>query len=271
MPFATLAEYLAAVDNPWDRQIFQKSSLTITGNLPSSLWTASPNAGVAPGAAVVPTSATAGAVPFTNAGARALRVARVVSRTSGNNSLVFVDRLSHQSGLSGTALGQQVTNLPTAALTRYASGEGVMAALEIYSQIGATPQTVTCRYTNQAGVGGQVTPAVSIGGATGNQIVGRFLVLPLAAGDTGVRSVEGVTLSGSTGTAGDFGVTLFRPLFLVPTIAFDVHGQVLDAVLGGGGFIPEVLDDACLSALVISNVASSNVVMSALMFTQDAT
>lgn len=271
MPIPTLAEYLAAIDAPWEQHFFHKNALVITASLPSSMWTAAPNAGVAPGAASVPTSATAGAIPFTNTGARALRLPRVVSRTSGNNAFVFIDRLSHQSGLSGTALGEQVTNLPTAALTRYASGVGVHMAIEVYTQIGAAAQTVTCRYTNQAGVGGQVTPAVPIGGAGGNQLVGRFFVMPLAAGDTGVRSVEGVTLSGSTGTVGDFGVTLFKPLFILPTIAFDVNGQVLDGILGGGGFVPEILDDACLSAYVLSNVASTNVAYCMLMFTQDTT
>lgn len=162
---------------------------------------------------------------------------------------MLIDRLSHQGGLVGNVATTQTTNLPTAALTRYTGGDGVMLGITIYTQIGTTATTVSATYTNQAGTGSRVTPLVVFGG-TAFREAGRLILLPLAAGDTGVRSVESVTVTATTGTAGAFGVTLFRPIFVLGIP--DGSG-----VMSAGGFlsgfsfggIPEVETDACLSLL----------------------
>lgn len=75
-----------------------------------------------------------------------------------------------------------------------------------------------------------------------------MLPIPLQTGDLGIRSVESVALSGATatGTAGNFGVTLFKPL--LPLCYFnesqDMH--ISDAVRNRGGYLPKVETDACL-------------------------
>ena len=132
-----------------------------------------------------------------------------------HGAYIFVDRLSHQGGLNATGTGAQTTNLPTAALPRYTDGRDVMLALEIYTQIGSTATTLTVSYTNESGTSGRTTPATVFGG-TGAREAGRFLILPLQAGDSGIRSVQSVTVAATTGTAGSFGVVLFKPLFMVP-------------------------------------------------------
>ena len=128
---------------------------------------------------------------------------------------IFVDRLSHQGGLNATGTGAQTTNLPTAALPRYTDGRDVMLGLEIYTQIGSTATTITVSYTNELGTSGKTTPAIVFGG-TGAREVGRFFVFPLQNGDSGIKSVQSVTVSATTGTAGNFGIVLFKPLFMVP-------------------------------------------------------
>ena len=120
-----------------------------------------------------------------------------------------------------------------------------------------TATSVSVTYTNQDGVGGRVTPLVQIGG-TGHRETNRMIQLPLQSGDTGVRSVESRTQTATTGTAGAYGVTLFKPLY---AIAIDnAHG-----VLSAGGFftgntaggIPQVIDDACISPIAILGTANA--------------
>lgn len=166
------------------------------------------------------------------------------------NTLLIVDRLSHQGSLSGTTTGAQTTNLPTAALTRYTSGEGVHAALTIWNALGTNTTTVTASYTNQAGTSGQTTPAIAFTSGTGNGAPGMLHPLPLQEGDTGVRSVESVTLSGSTGSAGNFGVVLYKPLALI----YSPLGKEFDVDWFSGrmgALIPEIDKEAYLSAFVL--------------------
>ena len=132
-----------------------------------------------------------------------------------HGAYIFVDRLSHQGGLNATGTGAQTTNLPTAALPRYTNGVDVMLGLEIYTQIGSTATTLTVSYTNESGTSGRTAPATVFGG-TGAREAGRFFILPLQAGDSGIRSVQSVTVAATTGTAGNFGIVLFKPLFMVP-------------------------------------------------------
>jgi len=127
---------------------------------------------------------------------------------------IVIDRLSHQGGLNATSITEQTTNLPTAALPRYTDGNGVMMALEIYTQVGATSANIVVNYTNQSGAS-STTPTIQIG-ATGYREAGRVLIPSLAPGDTGVKAVNSVQLTSTTGTAGNFGVVLFKPLFLIP-------------------------------------------------------
>lgn len=214
------------------------------------LWTVTPPVGTAPTTAAVPTRTTLGALGQENpAGGSSKSIIGVRFSALNPGQYMVIDRLSHQGGLSGTVTTAQTTNLPTSALTRYTSGEGVMLGLTIYTQIGTTATTVTATYTNQAGTGSRVTPLVVFGG-TAFREAGRTILLPLQAGDTGVRSVESVTVTASTTTAGAFGVVLFKPLYVI--CVPDGSG-----VLPAGGFlsgstcggIPAVVDDSCLSFL----------------------
>jgi hypothetical protein len=168
----------------------------------------------------------------------------------------IIDRLSHQSGLSGSITTAQTTNLPTAALTRYTNGVGVMIGLTIYTTIGGTAATVTASYTNQAGVSGKTTTVQSIGGS-GNNTAPRMIFLPLQAGDIGVRSVESVTLTANTGLGGNIGVTLFK---ILGAVCVDNAQAVSwnDIITGGFiGGIPEISDSTHISLLGIFNNTTS--------------
>jgi hypothetical protein len=192
-------------------------------------------------------------IPTTSSGVLQLLGARLNSSLSSGIGVILMDLLVHNGGLSGTETTEQTTNLPTAALTRYTGGEGVMGAIIIYTQVGTTATTFTVKYTNQAGTSGR-TSIVSQIGATNFREAGALLPIPLEAGDTGIRSIESVTLAATTGTVGNFGVCLFKPLAMLSMESF-TGAAPLDMVSTGGviGQFAQFDDDACLT---IANIAS---------------
>lgn len=230
---------------------------TIAGRNYSSWQANLPGAGATPGAAAVPARNLSGALVQENAGSEQMFLTGARLSSSAAGTWILCDRLSHQGGLSGTTTGSQTTNLPTAALTRYTGGTEVMAALEIYSQVGTTATTVTVSYTNQAGTAGRISPAITFGG-TGNREARRFIPIPLASDDLGFRSVESVSLVASTTTAGSFGITLCRPLygFHIDRVGAQVTFNLVDG--GMFGAMPEILDDACLFWVCIPDRTSAN-------------
>lgn len=228
-----------------------------------SSWLLSTPTGVAPTTAVAPTNATIGALmPYLSDASAQMFLSKMdgVGKLSLPIWFMLVDRLSHQGGLDGTVTTAQTTNLPTAALTRYTSGAGVMPMLEVYTAVGTTATTATVSYTNEAGVSGQTSDTMLWGGVLANRIGSAANFIPLAPGDSGCRAVASVTLGGSTLTAGNFGVTLVRPLavFLMDngvavSSVQQSHTQMSwDAVADGNGQIPELISGACLSMLYLA-------------------
>lgn len=232
------------------------------GGRGASLWTYAgfPAGGSAPGAGAIPTNATVGAFPFTNAGAgreKWMIGASAISVVAG--TYIIYDRLFHISGLSGTVTAAQtVQGSPaTPALTRNTGGAGNFAMYEIYTAIGATSSTLTMSYTNQAGTAGQ-SATMNIG-ATNFREVNRAQQIPLASGDTGIQSVQSVTLTATTGLAGDFGITIGRPLVSLTVCAVGI-AAVRDFTTGLPG-IPKIDDNACLSVLFYPATATATEAM----------
>lgn len=222
-----------------------------------SLWRSSLPTPTNPTAAAVPDRLGLGAFgqPSGN-----WRLAKVRASAEAAGAVMVVDRLSHQGGLDGTVTTPQTTNLPTAALTRYTNGEGVMAGLEVHTLIGSTSALASMSYTNTTPTAGRVSDGAVIGTSSRNA-VGVFVPLPLQAGDTGVRSVESVTLDISTGTVGAFGVVLYKPLtgLLPVNPATDNHVDFEYDLFLRTGDCPLVLDGACLMSLSIGTGVDSMV------------
>lgn len=221
-----------------------------------------PTAGGTASTAATTDKTTAGAMPIPNVSSGRLTLigAEIGTRYgTASTTMLLVDRLSHSGGLSGTVTTAQTTNLPTAALTRYTSGEGVMMAILIQTGIGGTATTISVSYTNSAGTSGRTSPSIPLGG--NNQEYGmRVIILPLEVGDTGVRSVESVTLAATTGAAGDFGIVLFRPIALAQTAGYDREVSINPFSGQLHPFLAEVHADACLNlfgCLVTTNATGT--------------
>lgn len=208
-----------------------------------------------------------GPIPDISTGRLTFLGARMNTSAIGAGGAILLDLLNVSGGLSGIVTTAQTTNLPTAALTRYTSGEGVMAGIVTYTSVGTTGTTITISYTNSAGTPSRTSTATSFGG-TGFREPGILIPIPLQAGDTGVQSIESVTVTATTGTAANFGVCMFKPLSMI-SLESATGAMPLDAVSTGCiiGSLAEIHPDACLTISTFS-LLSGNLLMGSIILTE---
>ena len=236
----------------------------IAGRL-ASLWQYNgfPAGGAVPGAAAAPTNVTVGSLLQNNAGNnREKWLLGMVASSLSIGSIILYDRLLHNGGLSGTVITAQTVG---GTLTRNTGGLGNQIWVEIYTAIGATATTITASYTNEAGASGRTTIATAIGG-TGFREATRIIPLPLAGGDRGVRSVASVTLAATTGTVGNFGVTIARPLAVIP-MSIVGAGSVRDFISGLPSII-KIGSGACLVFAWMPNTTTAPQIFGSLHFVE---
>ena len=134
-------------------------------------------------------------------------------------TVMLYDRLVHASGinLAGTA----TRNVGSTALPRYSGTAS--AGVQVWAEVttitaGAAPTMAMNSYTDQDGNTGSAGGTLTFP-ATATNVDAFIGPLPLASGDTGVRSVETVSvLSGCT--SGTANIVLIRPLAYFPMTAF---------------------------------------------------
>jgi hypothetical protein len=155
----------------------------------------------------------------------------------------------------GTTDPQSMTNVNT--LPRYTSGEGVkIMAVTQGARAGAPYMTVS--YTNSAGVSGRTTVAHRMNNeayngsiATSNKAVADSgnPFLCLQTGDTGVRSIESVTMA--TADVGLFALVLVKPI--AQTVSRELTAPSQKDYLLHNSILPEIQADAYLNWLVCPN------------------
>lgn len=173
--------------------------------------------------------------------------------------LMLVDMQGYYPGvnMNSSAL-QTLTGTPT---LRYANGEGVRAYVVTVTTTGATAHNLSMSYTDQAGNVGNtmpvtvsctasaITPHITHTGTAANNY-GPFL--PLASGDTGIRSVQSVQLSAAS-LAGTAAIVLAKPLLTIPLTQTGVASE--RDFLNQIPSLPEIKDGACLVWLYFSGAA----------------
>lgn len=252
MTITTRDQLIDALANNSSRIVIDKASLAnaVAGQF-FSLWTAAgvPGAGAAPGAAAVPTNATTGAMGFTNQTAPATSYIAWLATLASNNAsnLEIHDRLAHMGGLSGTVTTAQgalslVTTDPGADRRGDANYSDVQWWLEIYTALGATGVNATVNVTYDDASTGNLA-AIALG-ATPRQ--GRLYPLVSAVAGRFIRAVNSVTLSATTGTAGNFGITATRPRTSVAMPLANKTEPFDWAQLG----LPNVPNNSCLMMLM---------------------
>lgn len=262
MTITTRDQLIDALGNNSSRLVIDKASLAnaVAGQF-FSLWTSAgvPGAGSAPGAAAVPTKATTGALGFANQTAPATSyIAWLATQCSNNASnLEIHDRLAHMSGLSGTVTTSQgalslVTSDPGADRLGDANYSDVQWWLEIYTALGSTGVNATVAVTYNDDSTGNLA-AVALG-ATPR--AGRLYPLVSAVAGKFIKAVTGVTLSATTGTAGNFGITATRPRTSVAMPLANKTETQDWASLG----LPAVPNDSCLMLLMCCTTTSTGTV-----------
>jgi hypothetical protein len=204
-----------------------------------------------------------GQIPWTNPVSGNSYLARLDCTASQAGSLFLCDRLWHNSGLSATsAVQQNLTSVAWPARDRDGStnGQGVLIGIEFST---ATTQAgivvATLSYTNQSGTSGQLgtvsVPATSA--------AGTFLPFSLAAGDTGVRSVQSLTFA-ATLSAGVLHLVAYRILSKVNINIASTSGSV-DALTGG--FV-RMYDNTVPFLLWLANGTGANTINGQVVVTQ---
>ncbi|MBK8455647.1 MAG: hypothetical protein IPL34_20415 [Thiofilum sp.] len=184
------------------------------GNAYRSAWKndGTGGSGATPTTAATYDNTSAGCLPYALAtGVNSLYLTGFMSSmASVNGAVVLYDRMAAIGGLVANVTTEQMTT--GLAPARNTGGVGNKIFIEVYTSVGGTSSTLTVNYTNQAGTAGRISGATRIGG-TAFGVASALIEVPLMDGDTGVQSVESVTLSATTGTAGNFGVTIMREIF----------------------------------------------------------
>lgn len=168
--------------------------------------------------------------------------------------LQLVDVQGYYPGINmNLATAQTLTGTPA---FRYTDGAGCRAFLAARATTGATAHNVAMSYTNSASTAGRTLPVTVA--CTASAIVPHIVhsgtaannygpYLPLASGDTGIKSVQTVTISAASGS-GTAALVIVKPLATIPlSIASlmtekDFWNQLPSA--------PQIKDGACLGFLL---------------------
>ena len=267
MAFASLDDLLAGMaSGGYSVPVSRASLATQVVGHETSLWrgTGFPAQGAIPGAAAICSDATVGAFPLAARGGAQERIVSGLSLQGGSagNTFLLEDRLGHMGGLSGTVTTAQTVDLDIhtnigvsnlAARVGNANYSEIEWYLEWYTATGATIATPTATVTFNDGSTGTVNAWVLGATALPASVAAsrRYKLAP--TNGLFIRSVQTVTLSVSTGTAGSFGVTAVRRL-----CAFDAtSANVLQTRDWADLAAPKVADNACLTLAQICNATST--------------
>lgn len=265
MTITTRDGIIAGLGNNNDRVIWDKATLTtqVVGQF-TSWWrsTGVPSQGAIPSTAAYCTKALTGAVSFANqtGPATSYLAYHTMMASVANTNLEIHDRLAHRGGLDGTVLTAQTVGID---LTTINAGGAVPAArlgasdysdvqwwLEWYTATGATASNATVAVTYDDGSTGNLA-VIAIGGTAIAASQMRQL-LPAVNGRW-IRAVTSVTLSASTGTAGNFGVTATRQR---AAFSAETANRLYTFDWAQLGF-PEIPNDACIMGISLSTATAT--------------
>jgi hypothetical protein len=270
MAITTVDELVNALGNNSSRILIDKASL---GNQAAgrfcSLWraTGTPGQGAIPTTAAIPTSATAGAVGFTNQTAPAKSYIATLQTLTGNASttLEVHDRLAHMGGLVLNSTALQTTNLPLDLDTLGVVADRLGAAdygdvqwwLECYADGGSLSSIANINVTYSDGTTGLLSgvnvgsPQLRIGVSLGLDVL-----RPTDKQNVNIRGINSVQLTVATATAGNFGFTATRPRCASVTNIANQANKEDWASLG----LPGVPNDSCLAFLLLNTTTTSGTV-----------
>ena len=207
------------------RLIAVKANVTAVAGRMTSLWSGAGQPGVGSvtlgqaAAGAVPLDSDTGFLTFTNPGSGSSYLAGVSGVSAASGVIVIWDNLwtwgSGGSGWVVTTTTAQSTTAPAALTRPDANGTNTEAWLEVLATMGAGAATPVLSYTNPGSTAGRTTGTMGYNSAS---VIGSMYNFPLAAGDTGVKSVQSLTLSVSM-TSGTARVMILRRVATLPVVA----------------------------------------------------
>lgn len=203
-----------------------------------------------------------GQIPFTNpSGSDKSYLARLGLTSRVRTSIILCDRIWHNSGFNVTTISSQsftVGGTPCPDFTRDINnganaskyGEGVFVGVEYYAPMSSTA-TISISYTNSNGTPGQTGQTGSL---NNSMTTGNFEIINLAAGDTGVRSIQSASITVAAGS-GTVSFVAFRPIAVLGMqIAYTT--AAIDALTSG---FPELFNNTVPFLIGASEVAAPSI------------
>lgn len=270
MTITTVDALVSAMGNNSSRLIIDKASIAngVAGQF-YSLWraTGQPGQGAIPTTAATCDNTLLGALRFTQQTSPATSYLGILEGLCANagTTLEIHDRLMHMGGLSGIVTTAQTVNLDVhtniasdnlTARVGDSNYSDVQWWMEWYTDTGATASNATVNVTYNDASSGDLT-AFAVGGTLrASRLISLNGLIPSAAAGKYIRDINTVTLSASTGTAGNFGFTatryragLFKPL----------ANARFTADWAGLG-LPEIPNESCLFPIQIASTTSTGIV-----------
>lgn len=266
MAITTLDGAIAGMKAP--RHIAKALTGTLVAGRPVTLWglAGRPGAGAYNGTlnGVTLSSPQNGQLPFTNPVSGNTYLAKLAAAATQPGLLVLADRLWHNGGFTITSTAAQNITSPTWPARDAAGstdGDGVLLAVEVSALVGAAAPTITISYTNQAGTAGR--SATNIIATNNSAIAGTMYEIGLQAGDTGVRSVQSLTLSASQ-ISGTINLVAYR---ILATVELPIAGipQAVDVLTAG---MPRLFDSSVPYLYFVPSTTTTSSIVGNVIFTQ---
>jgi hypothetical protein len=229
-----------------------------------------------PGAATAPSAVALGGaalttfpgqIPFVNPiPGDETRLFRLVLTSSQISGLFLYDRLWHNGSIVvTTTTAQTVTSVAWPARDRdgSANGEGVQVAIEVSvaTTNAAAIANMALSYTNSANVAGRTATIASF---PATAVAGTWVIFQLQAGDTGVRSIQSLTI-GTSLLTGTVHLVAFRLLATLSVIAANA-GDKVDFVTGGA---VKLYDNTVPFLFVLPSSTTGLITTGQLIYTQN--
>ena len=204
------------------------------------------------------TAADYGCIPIPNASTGANYLTALEMASSVNHTNDFFDVLWVNTGLVVTTTTLQAITtpaLPARDINGATTGEGCTIALLVtaVSTNAAANAGITVSYTNSKGVAGKIATLSAIAGSQlpATAVVGTIVWFQLAAGDTGVQSIQGITLT-TTLLTGAISLMICRDISTIGTAVVNVSTPKL---IGSPGI--RLYNGSCLLHNILCSAATA--------------
>ena len=259
-----------ALGNNSSRIVLDKASIASqTANSYCSLWraTGQPGPGAIPTVVATCNNTTVGTIGFNQQTSPITSYGAYLEIATGNAAMTMElhDRLASMGGLNGTLTTAQSVNLDLNTLLATnnidrrkgdANYSDVQWWLEWYTATGATAVTATIAVTYNDGTTGNLSALSLASSRPASHMISINSLIPSAQSGKFIRGIVSVTLSATSGTAGNFGVTATRPRMTLSAPIAN-HKFIADwAQLG----LPEIYNSSAIFPIVLTPTTSTGTV-----------